>query len=160
MPQPQPLTMKTLSEQLRALIDDNKLRFFLQHEQIMALRHDRDYLRESVSSLSQCLADQLKINDAIGARVDQMADQVQTLTQLAAQQAEVIANLTSKLEELAKSHNSTADEVEMFHQRLNHAMKREGQTYTLSESNANRLELHGSWISDLFNRLNDHVNEE
>lgn len=126
------LTMKTLSEQLHALIeknnktisDDNKLKFFLQHEQIMALRHDRDYLRESVSSLSM----------------------------LAAQQAEVIAALTEKVEELAKSHNSTADEVEMLRQRIDRTDARELQTFTLSGSNANRLDTHGAWIAELFRR--------
>ena len=75
-----------------------------------------------------------------------MAQKIETLTQLAAQQADVIADLTSKIEELTESHT-----------RL---QKSEAQTFTLSSSNARRAELHGAWIAELFNRLNDHVNND
>lgn len=70
--------------------------------------------------------------------------QIEALTLVAKEQAETIATLTSKLEELTESHN-----------RL---QKRESQTFTLSSSTARRVELQGAWITELFNRLNDHVN--
>ena len=99
-------------------------------------------------------------------RYDRMVDQIQQLTQLAALQAETIRDLTSKLEELAEAYDSTADEVEMLHQwadrqqqRIVALEKRELQTFALSGSNANRLELHGNWISDLFNRINEEKSE-
>ena len=107
-------------------------------------------------------------------RYDRMVDQIQTLTQLAKEQAEVIAALTGKLEELVGDHNALAmavkdigDDEALNHQWLDRQQqrivaleKRETQAFTLTESNSRRIELHGAWIAELFNRLNDHVNEE
>ena len=71
---------------------------------------------------------------------DRMYAQIQDLTQLAARQAETIAELTELAEELAKSHNA----LRML----------EMKTFTLAASTASRADTHGAWIRDLYNRIN------
>lgn len=106
-------------------------------------------------------------------RYDRMVDQINTLTQLAKEQAETIAALTGKLEELVGDHNALAmavkdigDDEALNHQWLDRQQarivaleKHQIQTFTLSSSNSTRLDTHGAWIAELFNRLNDHVND-
>lgn len=171
------LTVKALSEQIKdltkILVDDVKLKFHLHHEQIMALRHDRDYMRKELSDVSYCLAQQLTINDLHNERMDQQSRQIQSLTQLAAQQADTIALLTDKVSELAselnqlgETVNDLGDEEALTHQWLDRQQsrivaleKREMETFTLSGSNAARLDIHGAWIGQIFDRINEEVKE-
>lgn len=71
----------------------------------------------------------------------QQAETIKTLTRIAREQDEVISELTGKLEELAESHNAL--------------QKREAQTFRLTASNSQRLETHGAWIRELFDRVNE-----
>ena len=102
-------------------------------------------------------------------KISEQSKKIEQLIQLAKQQAEVIEALTGKLEELVGDHNALCQAVEdigdseaLNHQWLDRQQqrivaleKRETQGFTLTESNSMRLELHGKWISDLFNRINE-----
>lgn len=93
------LTVKAISSTIKTLTEDVKLKFHLHHEQIMALRHDRDYMREELSNVSSCLAQQLTINDLHSERIDK-------LTQLAKEQVETIRLLSDKVNELTARYET------------------------------------------------------
>ena len=95
-------------------------------------------------------------------RYDRMVDQIQSLTQLAKEQAETIRELTEKLEELAEEYKELGDEEALLHQWTDRQQQRIVALEKRHEElpSLRRVELHGAWIAELFNRLNDHMNEE
>lgn len=97
--------------------------------------------------------------------ISEESREIQTLTQLVKEQSEVIATLTEKVEELANELQELGDEEALLHQWNDRQQQRivaleKRFNEELPESHHRRVELHGAWIAELFNRLNDHVNKE
>lgn len=91
---------------------------------------------------------------------DRHHDQIQLLTQLAAHQAETIATLTRIAREQDETIGELTNRIEELAESHERLWKRETQTFVLSTSNSKRLELHGAWITDIFNRINESKESE